>query len=40
MTPTRLFDFIEYQNINAPLEKAFTTKYNGVWESLNTQRFC
>ena len=40
MTPTRLFDFIEYQNINAPLEKAFTTKYNGVWDSLNTQRFC
>ena len=40
MKPTRLFDFIEYQNINAPLEKAFTTKYNGVWESLNTQRFC
>ena len=40
MTPTRLFDFIEYQNINAPLEKAFTTKYNGVWESLNTQQFC
>ena len=40
MTPTRLFDFIEYQNANAPLEKAFTTKYNGVWESLNTQQFC
>lgn len=40
MTPTRLFDFIEYQNINAPLEKAFTTKYDGVWESLNTQQFC
>ena len=40
MTPTRLFDFIEYQNKNAPLEKAFTTKYNGVWVSLNTQQFC
>jgi len=40
MTPTRLFDFIEYQNANAPLEKAFTTKYNGVWKSLNTQQFC
>lgn len=40
MTPTRLFDFIEYQNEKAPLEKAFTTKYNGVWESLNTQQFC
>jgi long-chain acyl-CoA synthetase len=40
MTPTRLFDFIEYQNANAPLEKAFTTKYNVVWESLNTQQFC
>ena len=40
MTPTRLFDFIEYKNKKAPLEKAFTTKYNGVWESLNTQQFC
>ena len=40
MTPTRLFDFIEYQNKKAPLEKAFTTKYNGAWESLNTQQFC
>ena len=40
MTPARLFDFIEYQNKNAPLEKAFTTKYNGVWVSLNTQQFC
>jgi long-chain acyl-CoA synthetase len=40
MKPTRLFDFIDHQNEHAPLEKAFTTKYNGVWESLNTQQFC
>ena len=40
MIPTRLFDFIDHQNEHAPLEKAFTTKYNGVWESLNTQQFC
>ena len=30
MKPTRLFEFIEYQNQNAPLEKAFTTKYEAV----------
>jgi len=39
MTPTRLFEFIEYQNQHAPLEKAFTTKYNGTWESLSSQEF-
>ena len=39
MTPTRLFEFIEYQNENAPLEKSFTTKYNGKWESLSTENF-
>ena len=39
MTPTRLFEFIEYQNEHAPLEKSFTTKYNGKWESLSTQDF-
>ena len=39
MTPTRLFEFIEYQNEHAPLEKSFTTKYNGKWESLSTENF-
>ena len=39
MTPTRLFDFIEYQLENHPLEKSFTTKYDGKWESLSTKEF-
>ena len=39
MTPTKLFEFIEYQNEHAPLEKSFTTKYNGKWESLSTENF-
>lgn len=39
MTPTRLFEFIEYQNEHAPLEKSFTTKYNGKWQSLSTENF-
>ena len=40
MKPTRLFEFISYQNENAPLEKSFTTKYNGKWESISSQKFC
>ena len=40
MTPTRLFEFISYQKDNAPLEKSFTTKYNGKWESISSQTFC
>jgi long-chain acyl-CoA synthetase len=40
MKPTRLFEFISYQNNNAPLEKSFTTKYNGEWESISSQTFC
>ena len=39
MTPTKLFEFIEYQNEHAPLEKSFTTKYNGKWQSLSTENF-
>ena len=39
MKPTRLFEFIEYQNQNAPLEKAFTTKYEGKWKSISSQEF-
>ena len=40
MTPTRLFEFISYQKDHAPLEKSFTTKYNGKWESISSQTFC
>ena len=40
MTPTRLFDFIEHQRKNAPLKKAFTTKYDGVWTSISSEEFC
>ena len=39
MTPTRLFEFIEHQKEHAPLEKAFTTKYNGTWESVSSTEF-
>jgi len=39
MKPTRLFEFIEYQNQNAPLEKAFITKYDGKWKSISSQEF-
>ena len=40
MTPTRLFEFISYQKDNAPLEKSFTTKYDGKWESISSEIFC
>ena len=40
MTPSRLFDFITYQKDNAPLEKSFTTKYDGKWESISSEMFC
>jgi len=40
MKPTRLFEFISYQNDNTPLEKSFTTKFNGKWESISSQTFC
>src|SRR6056300_260788 len=39
MTPTRLFEFIEYQHSNHPLEKSFTTKTNGNWESVSSADF-
>ena len=39
MEPTRLFEFIEYQHQNAPLEKAFSTKYHGKWKSISSQEF-
>ena len=34
MEPTRLFEFIEYQYQNAPLDKAFSTKYEGKWPTV------
>ena len=36
--PKRLFDFLEYQ-LNNPLDKSITTKYDGKWESLSTNDF-
>ena len=40
MTPTRLFDFITHQRDHHPLEKSFSTKYNGKWESISSKAFC
>lgn len=40
MTPTRLFDFISHQRYHHPLEKSFSTKYNGKWESISSEIFC
>ena len=36
--PKRLFDFLKYQLQN-PLKKSVSTKYNGQWESLSTNDF-
>lgn len=36
---TRLFDFPAYQLETYNLKKAFTTKYNGKWESISTQEY-
>lgn len=36
---TRLFDFPKYQLETYNLKKAFTTKYNGKWESISTQEY-
>lgn len=36
---TRVFDFPYYQLENYNLEKALTTKYDGVWQSISTQEF-
>ncbi|MEG1376399.1 MAG: long-chain fatty acid--CoA ligase [Myroides sp.] len=35
----RLFDIPYYQLQNYPLQKAFTTKYNGVWKSTSIQEY-
>ena len=39
MKPTRLFDFLNYQKQNNPLEKCLNTKYSGKWKSLSTESF-
>jgi long-chain acyl-CoA synthetase len=36
---TRIFDFPQYQLEKFNLEKAFTTKYNGKWESISSQEY-
>ncbi len=36
---SRLFDFPYYQLEKFPLEKAFVTKYNGVWQETSTFEF-
>ena len=36
---TRLFDFPYYQLETYNLKKAFSTKYDGKWQSLSTQEF-
>ncbi|MCD8410098.1 AMP-dependent synthetase/ligase [Tenacibaculum finnmarkense] len=36
---TRLFDFPYHLQETYNLEKAFTTKYNGKWESISTQEY-
>ncbi|HFS66752.1 MAG TPA: long-chain fatty acid--CoA ligase, partial [Flavobacteriia bacterium] len=41
MTPniTRLFDFLDYQLENKPLEKALVTKQSGNWIATSTKEF-
>jgi long-chain acyl-CoA synthetase len=36
---SRLFDFAHYQLAHAPLEKAFSTKFDGQWISTSTAEF-
>ncbi|MBU3821736.1 long-chain fatty acid--CoA ligase [Flavobacteriaceae bacterium XHP0103] len=36
---TRIFDFPYYQLETFNLEKAFSTKYNGQWQSISTQEY-
>ena len=36
---TRIFDFPQYQLEKFNLDKAFTTKYNGKWESISSQEY-
>lgn len=36
---TRIFDFPKYQLEKFNLEKAFTSKYNGKWESISSKEY-
>lgn len=36
---SRLFDFPAHQLENSPLEKAFVSKKNGIWEATSTQEY-
>ena len=38
-TITRIFDFPYHQLATYNLDKAFSTKYNGVWKSISSQEF-
>lgn len=37
--PTRLFDFIDFQNQNYPQEKCYNYKQKNEWESISTKNF-
>ena len=39
ITITRIFDFPYHQLEKYNLPQAFTTKYNGKWESISTQEY-
>lgn len=39
MTPSRLFDFLDFQQKNIPLDQALTTKYDGKWTSISSKTF-
>lgn len=38
MQPSRIFDFIYFQQANAPLERAFGYRYEGEWTYFSTQQ--
>jgi len=39
MKPTRLFDLLQYQKNNSPLEVALAYKQNGAWKTYSTDEF-
>ena len=39
MTPSRLFEFLEFQIDSAPLTKTLSTKYSGKWNSISSDFF-
>lgn len=38
-TPSRLFDFLEYQLKNAPRQDSIAMKQNGKWQKISTEEF-